>query len=380
MYNPGTSGSLLRVAYYGRGVWELPLNVNLPPAPDFIADQTTICPGQTIHFTDMSVGSPTSWSWSFPGGTPSTSTLQNPVVTYPGSGVYSVTLTVTNSHGSNSFTQTSYINVSTSQPVPFSESFTTTITPANWTNYDFAGNGITWQQSTAAGGFGTSSESAFFDNFDYDVSNQHDELRTAQYDLSSSTHPILTFDRAYARWSGAYYDSLAVVVSTDCWANSSVIYLKGYSDLATAPDNSAAMFVPAATEWMKDTVDLISYAGQNNVSIGFQNRGHYGQAIYIDNINLLSPVGITEHTIDQSMKVYPNPNNGNFTLNFSSSTAQNFSIELYDVLGNIIYKDELNQFKGEYLHTFNDLKIDQGIYFVTIKTAKKFCTKKVVIQ
>lgn len=61
----------------------------------FTSGPTTICNGSTVQFTDQSVGDPTSWNWTFEGGTPSTSTQQNPVVTYSTPGVYDVTLVVT---------------------------------------------------------------------------------------------------------------------------------------------------------------------------------------------------------------------------------------------------------------------------------------------
>ena len=65
-------------------------------------------PGQTsLDFTDVSTGSPTSWLWSFEGGTPATSTDQNPQgIVYNFSGDYKVTLTATNQFGQNSKTDT----------------------------------------------------------------------------------------------------------------------------------------------------------------------------------------------------------------------------------------------------------------------------------
>jgi PKD repeat protein/photosystem II stability/assembly factor-like uncharacterized protein len=363
-YNLGSAASLLRVSYYGRGVWELPINTSFPPAPDFTANVTTICPGQTINFTDLSIGGPTSWSWSFPGGTPSASTLQNPIVTYSASGIYSVTLTVSNINGSNSHTTTSYINVTSALAIPFAEGFSTSVTPPNWTNYDANSNGVVWQQSTSAGGFGTSSESAFFDNYDYDVSGQYDELRTPQYDFTSSSHPILTFDRAYCRWSGGYYDSLAVLASTDCGVTFNLLYIKGYSNLATAPDNSSTMFVPSATQWDNDTIDLISYAGQNNVMIAFQNRGHYGQALYIDNINLMTSVGIHELQNNQQISVYPNPSAGQF--NFSGLEKGN-KIEVFDMTGRIISETKASTDIEE----INISEKAKGIYFYRITNENK---------
>ena len=381
LYNPGTAASLLRVAYYGRGVWELPINTSLPPAPDFIADVTTICPGHTINFTDLSIGGPTTWTWSFPGGTPASSTLQNPTIVYPASGIYSVTLTVSNINGSNSWTQTSYINVSATQSLPFSEGFATSVTPPNWSNFDALSNGVIWQQSTSVGGFGTSSESAYFDNYDYDVSGQYDELRTPQYDFTSSSHPILTFDRAYARWSGGYFDSLAVLASTDCGLTFNLMYIKGYSALATAPDNSSTMFIPTSSQWKKDTVDLLSYAGQNNIMIAFQNRGHYGQAIYIDNINLSSPLGISENNSIINFNAYPNPNNGMFTIDMTANKMDDYSLELYNSLGEIVYTEKLNQFVGDYKKQLNISDLRKGIYFLNVRSSKeRIGSKKICVQ
>lgn len=81
------------------------------PVADFSASATTVCKGSTVNFTDLSTNTPTSWSWSFAGGTPSSSTSQNPSITYNAAGTYSVTLTATNAFGSDPETKTNYITV-----------------------------------------------------------------------------------------------------------------------------------------------------------------------------------------------------------------------------------------------------------------------------
>jgi len=82
-----------------------------PPVADFSGSPTSGPYPLTVNFTDLSSNGPTSWSWSFPGGTPSSSTAQNPSVTYNSAGTYSVTLTVTNGGGSDIETKTNYITV-----------------------------------------------------------------------------------------------------------------------------------------------------------------------------------------------------------------------------------------------------------------------------
>jgi PKD repeat protein len=94
---------------------------------NFTGSPTTINVGNTVTFTDNTNCNPTSWNWSFPGGTPATSTSQNPVVTYNTVGVYSVTLVATNASGSDTETKTNYITVSV-VPISYCTSMGTTYT------------------------------------------------------------------------------------------------------------------------------------------------------------------------------------------------------------------------------------------------------------
>ena len=70
------------------------------PQPDVIGDFTSdarqVVEGTAVTFTDLSENFASEWSWTFPGGTPATSTEQNPVVTYNEPGIYDVTMQVYN--------------------------------------------------------------------------------------------------------------------------------------------------------------------------------------------------------------------------------------------------------------------------------------------
>jgi PKD repeat protein len=81
-----------------------------PPAPvaDFSGSPTSGTAPLDVSFSDVSSGSPTSWSWDFGDG--STSTAQNPTHTYSSAGTYTVKLTATNPSGSDSKTQVGYIS------------------------------------------------------------------------------------------------------------------------------------------------------------------------------------------------------------------------------------------------------------------------------
>jgi len=83
------------------------------PVANFSASTTTPCPGDAVVFTDLSTNIPLSWSWVFQGGTPATSTSQNPAVTFATPGLHSVTLTAGNVAGDDAEVKVGYINVGT---------------------------------------------------------------------------------------------------------------------------------------------------------------------------------------------------------------------------------------------------------------------------
>ena len=124
-------------------------------AVNFSANNTQIGVGAMVSFTDASTNTPTAWSWQFPGGTPSTSAVQNPSVYYNTPGNYDVTLTVTNAAGQSSSIKGAYINV-----------FASTTTGA-WvqTNGIRSGN-IKCMAKTASGAMyvGTIDEGVLFSN------------------------------------------------------------------------------------------------------------------------------------------------------------------------------------------------------------------------
>ncbi len=95
------------------------LNIQLQPNltlnADFTASTTDVSLGQSISFSDTSEGMVNSWSWSFEGATPSSSTEQNPTgITYNTPGDYDVTMTVTGPGGTQTVTKENYIHVAES--------------------------------------------------------------------------------------------------------------------------------------------------------------------------------------------------------------------------------------------------------------------------
>ena len=135
------------------------ISVSDVPAAEFSGSPTSGTAPLTVDFTDQSTGNPTSWSWDFGDG--GTSTQQNPSHTYNDVGTYTVTLTATNSCGSDVNTKVDYITVSTCNPpvadfvgsptsgdAPLTVNFTdqSTNNPTSW-SWDFGDGGSSTVQN-----------------------------------------------------------------------------------------------------------------------------------------------------------------------------------------------------------------------------------------
>ncbi len=81
-----------------------------PLTAEFSADETTVCGGKIIHFTDESYGA-LEWQWTFEGGSPSTSTIKNPTIFYNNIGTFDVTLTIWSGANSDIIIKEDYITV-----------------------------------------------------------------------------------------------------------------------------------------------------------------------------------------------------------------------------------------------------------------------------
>ncbi len=172
--------------------------------------------------------------------------------------------------------------------LPFTEGFQgTTFVPANWSLNNPDGDG-TWTRVTTAGGFGTSTASARMDNYTPTTTTVGliDEMVTPKYNFSTAATATMKFDVAYARYNTTLWDSLIVMASSNCGTTWTRVYAKGSTALATAPDNGTSLFVPTATQWRTETVSLNSFIGQPNVGIKIQCKSGWGQAMYLDNINI----------------------------------------------------------------------------------------------
>ena len=300
----------IRLASYGKGIFESALT-EIPSLPicRITVDKLSlvaVCEVDSFYFEDHSFLNHTNatWQWTFPTGFPSSSSQRNPSVLFPTAGDHLAILQITDAAGHTDVDSLT-VNVSFFQlQTGIHEDFQTNFLPNGWSINNQDGGG-TWTLSTSTGGFGNSTQAALFDNYNIDSQHSFDDLVMPLDATVLDIQPYLHFDVAYARWGSGYSDSLAVMVSTDCGVTYQQVYLKGGTTLATSPDNQS-FFIPTNDQWRTDSVDLSAYFGQTNVQVAFRNIGAYGNAIYIDNVNLGSLAGLNTAKLP-SISMYPNP-------------------------------------------------------------------------
>ncbi|MDX2128447.1 MAG: S8 family serine peptidase [Chloroherpetonaceae bacterium] len=168
--------------------------------------------------------------------------------------------------------------VSVSLPNGVSENFTaTTFPPTGWQVANPDAGSITWGRSTA--GFPTGG-SAFMNHWDYEEVGERDTLKTPLFLVSNNVG--LGFEVAYSTFTDAP-DTLEVWASLDSGKTYSTrLFKKGGVELSTAPSVFAA-FVPTASQWRTERVDLRAYAG-TGIRLAFVTNNQYGNNMYVDSI------------------------------------------------------------------------------------------------
>jgi PKD repeat protein len=329
---------VLRLATWNLGVWEAPLYEASEMMADFSAEYSTyFCPGDPVHFVDHSVvSSNATYSWNFPGAIPSTSNEKNPTVSYETTGVYDVSMTVTDNGNSITVTKTAYISSTETAGIDIIEDFETGGFPATWTNQ---GNG-SWTVTDEGSAFGIDMYSMKFDNFYYDAQGQRDEIWLGKIDFANEM--VLSFTAAYQPYGGQYSDTLAVLYSTDCGDSWTEIYVVGGFDIAQQPDNGT-YYVPANDEWLDHQITF-NPIGNNGDEIiyAFQNRGRYGNVIYVDNINIQIQVNTEEINKEPILSIFPNPAEDYLQMSVSHLGGVSLEYQVIDMTGRVVLQEKIN--------------------------------------
>lgn len=271
------------------------IEVTTAPAAAFTTSNFGSCVGAEVDLIDQSSNVPSSWTWTitpstfnFVNGT--TANSQNPTVAFNATGFYDIQLNVANPNGMDSTIQYGIVNVSNGGTIPYVEDFEGNAFPPVGIAVVNPDNNQTWQLGNATGADGNPTQAPFVSNVNYNAAGEEDKM-VITLDLTNETVASMTFDVAYARYSGTYSDGLRVDVFTNCGGNfGGTVFDKDGTDLATVPDQTAAFTPGADTDWRNESVDLTAYVG-SVVKIEFVNECGYGNNLHIDNINVNNTPG-----------------------------------------------------------------------------------------
>jgi PKD repeat protein len=337
--NPTGSDTETKLAY---------ITVNVaPPVTNFSASNTTIQVGQSVNFTDLSTGSPTSWAWTFSGGTPSTSISQNPSVTYNAAGTYDVSLTASNSGGSDTETKTGYIHVLTA-PV--------TYCPSNGIYYSSM-----WVKKVVLGSFVKNSGAAGYSDFTADI-----------IDVYQGSTYTLELTPGYAYYT--YY------VYWRIWVD----YNQDGDFIDPGEEIFAANYMPNAVSGSV-TVPVSASLGQTRMRVSMKYFGapascevfSYGEVEdYTINVQINPAMAGGPPFSDFEVRVFPNPAFDEITLEVEDRLDREKEVRIYSTYG--LLMDEFSIISSRRKISLRGYK--PGLYIITINTPEIFKQIKFIVQ
>ncbi|ASS49789.1 MAG: hypothetical protein CHH17_13840 [Candidatus Fluviicola riflensis] len=372
------------------------------PVADFSADKRMTCVGDVVNFTDASWrAGVTSYEWSFPGGTPSTSTAANPAVVYNQDGYYSVTLTVTNAAGSDTKTFTNMMYISAAWPEfvgPYSETFEgasagwwhTQNPEENWARFMLipgVGKGQTkgfklnnYKDVSAADAYTN-------DWFYYDrLGNSKDYLISPSFDLSNTSNVSVSFDYAYGTKATALADiteEVKVYTSRDCgetWQIRSSATLSA-EELITVGYVGSTDFTPTEeVHWKTQTFTYTTTAQDTKLRFRFEFiASDKSSNFYFDNFNISGTLGIEENGESIGVSIAPNPvAAGSEVAVEINGTSEDMELQVVDVNGALISITKVPASNGTQT-VMIPMNVAKGCYFLNAIKGNVKSTNRVIV-
>jgi PKD repeat protein len=352
----------------------------------FGANKSLVCAGTPVTFTDMSFHNVTSRTWSFPGGTPDTSTEANPVVTYSQPGVYSASLTVSDGNATLSASQNAIITVMANPGAlpPVVEGFESVA----------ALNGPEWFAPPVAGAnaFGITSTASFSGTRSSRVLNTTAmdgisvELLSRTFDMTNAEDITISFRWAYAKRTSTSDDVLSLYISNDCgnnWALRKI--MRGTTTLPTGPVTTGSFVPNGAAQWGYTEVSNISATSHiSDFRFKFVFESDGGNNLYLDDINIAAlPVGIAEAAASpiNSMRLVPNPARDEARLTAFLRSSGKANVDLLDATGRLVMSRDLGTLPaGETTLTLRFADLDRGAYVVRLRLDEASTSTRLMLE
>lgn len=259
-------------------------------------------------------------------------------------------------------------NIRASRALPFQEDFENGIGAVNWYQYN-EDQALTWDTTRVPDG-GGQKLAAYMNFLNYKPRNsQVDQLWTPQLVLPSAGEIKLKFDVAYQEYVpvGQLYDTLKVLVSTDCGATLTEVYNQ-YGPGLNTTGNTGPGFIPQnRSEWRRDSVSLTAFAGEE-VLVIFEGVNRNGNDLFLDNISIyagtVDPMSLPEESLER-FTVYPNPAHNLLHIR-GGEVEEPLEYRITDLSGKLISQGHFEP-NAERVIEISDL--EAGAYLMEISTS-----------
>ncbi|KAA6439107.1 T9SS type A sorting domain-containing protein [Dyadobacter flavalbus] len=262
---------------------------------------------------------------------------------------------------------------------PVTESFEGLFPPAGWdiVNPD---RGSTWQKTTAAAKTGNAS--VRIANFNNQEIGQRDFLRSPTVNIAGADSAYVSFQVAAATYTNAsavqnVWDTLQVMISTDCGQTYTSVYKKWGPSLVTRSTAVQTAFVPVANEWRQEQINITGFINSGEVLVAFVNTNGNENNIFLDDINIRT-VTVNPNLKEAGFLVTPNPTNGAVSVQFYPHPAGLQSVEIYNVNGQKIAEQVIAGAVSTNVYDFDLTNSPSGLYIVKAVFEDRVLTKKIV--
>ena len=251
------------------------------PTASFSANIQEDCIPFVVEFSNTSSSNANAYDWNFPGGSPSSSTDENPIITYQTAGIFDVSLIVTSAAGKDTLLIDEYV---TTLDIPTTDFEYTTLT-----------------------------------EFEYSFTNTSLNAESFFWDLGDGSSSIL-----------------------------------------------------------ENPIHTYEQPGTYNITLTAMNE--CGEETHEEEITILDPTSVSEVETINELKVYPNPNEGVFTLSLNSLESGMAEIEIYNTLGQLVLNEKMQILSGSNHKSIHMQSSTSGVYLMLLKFKNQRKFTKVILD
>lgn len=268
----------------------------------------------------------------------------------------------------------------TAMAPPLTEGFESETFPATGWEVINADGSYTWERVTGIAKTGNAA--LVVRNNDYTQNGQIDYLRLPQITLNNADSAFLTFQVAAAIKTAAgtlfnYWDTLQVLVSTDCGNSFTSLYKKWGGALTTRSGLVTNEFIPTASDWRKDSVNLTPWINKGPVMIAFANSTGNENNVYLDDLNLYTKSS-NANLEKQGWLVTPNPTNGPLAVKFLTTPVNLRAISVFNSTCQKIAEKLIDNNTPSTGYQFNLSRYTSGVYVIKLIYSDHTVSKKVI--